>query len=393
MARDGNAFTLALTEFDNVEANLVKLERLWATMEKQIPAGISFGGTSGEYEKASRAFLHIRALMPSIDGFGLGAACWSLDEIAQSRLDAMELGEFSCEMSVERDIVAPGAELQEYRDRLERSRRALIRARLDELIGLVDSYLNEIKAGPSPDGTAPQWPDLTAAVAEIDRLLGTSVKRPPRWSDLRRHLSFGMEGDFTDIVTMDWPAVRPALHSAVYSDNDPIPVAVADLGELVRKRPTGPVPTALKWEVLNPADFERLLFCLISTTNGYENAKWLMHTSAPDRGRDLSVDRVIGDPLSGIIRQRVIVQAKHWLSRSVAVSDITTAREEVRAWEPPRVDRLIIATSGRFTADAVARVEADNQGRLYIEVQMWPESHLESLLASRPDLVAQFGLR
>ena len=47
-----------------------------------------------------------------------------------------------------------------------------------------------------------------------------------------------------------------------------------------------------------------------------------MQPNAPDRGRDISCERVIFDTLSGTRNQRVIIQAKHWLSKSVRVSDV-----------------------------------------------------------------------
>jgi hypothetical protein len=53
---------------------------------------------------------------------------------------------------------------------------------------------------------------------------------------------------------------------------------------------------------------------------------------------------------------------------------------------------VIIATSGRFTTDAVTWVEGHN-ARDRLQVDMWPESHLEMLLAERPWLVEQMGLR
>jgi hypothetical protein len=62
-------------------------------------------------------------------------------------------------------------------------------------------------------------------------------------------------------------------------------------------------------------------------------------------------------------------------------------------WEPPPVDVLIIATSGRLTTDAVDWIERHNRENRRPQIEMWPESHLESLLAQRPALVAEFGLR
>lgn len=118
-----------------------------------------------------------------------------------------------------------------------------------------------------------------------------------------------------------------------------------------------------------------------------------MQTQAPDRGRDLSVTRVFEDALAGTYRNRVIIQCKHWQSRSVAPKDIATLKEQIPLWEPPRVDTCIIATSGRFTADAVAAIEKHNLSNNALRIEMFPESHLERLLASRPTLIAEFNLR
>lgn len=102
---------------------------------------------------------------------------------------------------------------------------------------------------------------------------------------------------------------------------------------------------------------------------------------APGRGRDLSVYRVHVDSLGGTIRQRVIIQCKHWLSKSVGAQEITALREQMRLWEPPRVDVHVIATSERFTSDAVAIIEKHNQSDSALKIEMWPESHLD--LASK----------
>lgn len=177
------------------------------------------------------------------------------------------------------------------------------------------------------------------------------------------------------------------------SDDEPIPVDVEDLGDLVRAKPRGSVPTELRWERLTDEDFERVIFSLISTTEGYENPEWLTHTRAPDRGRDLSVMRVLEDRLGGTRRNRVIIQCRHWLSKSVSDRDVSHLRDQMSHWEPPRVDVLVIATSGRFSSDAVHSIEQHNQGDRALKIELWASSHLERLLASRPDLIAEFGLR
>jgi len=139
--------------------------------------------------------------------------------------------------------------------------------------------------------------------------------------------------------------------------------------------------------------FEHLVFAMIAGTPGYENAQWLMHTNAPDRSRDVSAERVVNDPLSGTMRQRVIVQCKNWRSKSVAVGDVSSAVAAMALWEPPRVDVLVVATTGRFTADAVTWIERHNHEGTRPRVEPWPDSHLELLLSQRAELVTEFGLR
>jgi hypothetical protein len=38
-------------------------------------------------------------------------------------------------------------------------------------------------------------------------------------------------------------------------------------------------------------------------------------------------------------------------------------------------------------------VEQHNQADRALNISMWPENHLERLLAARPHLIAQFGLK
>jgi Restriction endonuclease len=209
---------------------------------------------------------------------------------------------------------------------------------------------------------------------------------------MRRHLSFAQGCDLHDIADHDWPSVKQDIESALYGALDPVPVSVSDLAEIASTQPVGKVSTELAWSVLSNEGFERLVFNLILDAPGYENARWLTHTSAPDHGRDLSVDRVVTDSW-GVMRSRVIIQCKHWLSRSIAPSDVAAALAAIKLCEPPPVDVLIIATSGRFSADAVTWIEKHNHERTRPAVEPWPESHLESALAERAPLVAEFGLR
>ncbi|MBU2603406.1 MAG: restriction endonuclease [Actinobacteria bacterium] len=322
-----------------------------------------------------------------------------LNEIAQRRLDANEIGEIDFLVAVSEDLEEPSRLLREYRHRFDKKRRQLVRDAILEAIDEVDADLRRL--GDDLDGPAgvdervesPVLAGLNEHVAQIRTLLGTSSPVPPRWGDLLRHLHFGLYCDVRDVMDTDWPAVKAGLRSSLYGETEPVPVQVTDLSELVNAKPGGPVASRLNWVALSEEDFERLVFALISSESGYENPQWLTKTSAADRGRDLSVDRVHTDPLAGTTRQRVIVQCKHWLAKSISPAEVALLKEQMRLNEPPKVDVCVIATSGRFTSDAIQLIETHNVSDTGLRMEMWPESHLELLLAGRPWLIAQFRLR
>jgi hypothetical protein len=387
----------ALERFEATEANLMKLERLWNELEELTPRSIEFGG-SPEHEDRARSYADVLRALPAIDGWRPETEPMELRDIAQNRLDALEVGEPHISASVETDIEKPGRELREYRFRLNQKRRALIRDALVNLIDAIDEDVRQLKAtagSTEPPASPPDddWAVLLGHVREIEVLLGSSVPKPPRWGDMLRHIKFAELGDLDDIDNVDWPSIKKGLRKDLYGENEPLPVGVADLGDLVATRPGGSVTTALAWENLDDDGFERLIFSLISNEPGYENPEWLMRTRAPDRGRDLSVTRVTADGLSGTRRQRVVIQCKHWLSKSVALTDVSGARDQMALWPNPPVDILIVATSGRFTSDAVAWIEQHNQSGIRPQIEMWAESHLERVLASRPALIAEARLR
>lgn len=393
-------FTEALRQFDATEANLKRLEELWLEIEKLIPDGMAINASTVEavrYADLCRAFSRIRSAVPKLDGFELTDDVMDLDAIFMSRVDANESGEISCKIGVEREIHKQGETLREYRFRFAGQRRALVRAAMERALRAVDDLLAELtppeEQSDSDPVRHPKWQVLKERIAEINVLRGSALKSPPRWSDLHRHLAFGLVQDLRDIIRMDWPAAKPALEAALYATTDPIPVVVDDLAVLVRAAPTGRVVTALRWEAIDPNTFERLVFNLVSNANGYSNAKWLTHTNAPDRGRDISVERTVVDPLTGTYVYRVIVQCKHWRTKSIGVPEVTTLVSQMSLWEPPKVDELIIATTGKFATDAVDWVEKRNARRETPMIAMWPDAHLELLLAERPHLVSEFRLR
>ena len=386
----------ALQQFEATEANLAKLESLWERIEQLQPSGPAFGGLP-EYEELCLAFRRVMPGLPAIDGFRLTYCLYDYDEAGQMQLDAAEVGDIEAQVAVNRALEEQGRELREYRFRLQAKRRELVRGRLVRLMDEMDGVLTGLRSegeGRETNATitGPGWERLKGGVSEIDTLIGAG-SRPTRWSDLQRHLHFGVQGDLSDILMLDWPAVKKSLTSQLYGQHDPVPVTADDLGEIVAAGPTGPVTARLDWQALTDEDFERLVFLLISEAPGYENPEWLQKTHAPDRGRDMSVVRVEPDSLGGVRRYRTIIQCKHWLSRSVGPSDVGDARSQMELWQPPRVDVLVIATTGRFTADAISLVERHNQSDRALNIAMWPDSHLERLLAARPHLIGQFRLR
>lgn len=388
----------ALRHFEAAEANLVKIEKVLSEIESAIPQGIVFGEDL-EYETNCRSFDALLRSLPKIDGWKPDIGLMELDEIAQNRLDAQEVGEIECAVSVERQIGEPARLLREYRYRFNQKRRALVREALTDLIDSIDGNLRVLSKLLLEERETNEviehieFESLKSNVAQIGMLLGSSVSQPAKWADLHRHMHFAMIADLNDIIEHDWPSVKSGLRKSLYGGKEPIPIDIDDLGLLVNTKPRGPVATRLRWDTLNEEEFERLMFVLISAEQGYENPEWLMRTNAPDRGRDLSVYRVYTDPLGGTIRQRVIIQCKHWLTKSVGPAEVSTLRDQMKLWEPPRVDVHVIATSGRFTSDAVAIIEKHNQSDTALRIEMWPESHIERLLASRPAIIAEFSLR
>ena len=389
----------ALRQFESTEANIVKLEKIWIYIEEKIGTSISFEFADTEYENNVRSFKTLLESLPNIDGWKPNIDLMDLNEIAQNRLDASDLGEIEYTVSVEERISEPGKLIREYRYRFNQKRRELIRDSLVELIDIVDEDLRILSKDLGENANLGQsisnrrFEDLKEHIAQIDTLLGNSAPRPSKWSYLHRHLHFGQLGDLQDIVRLDWPNVKAGLNINLDGEQDPLPVEVDDLATRVNSKPSGPVATKLAWDKLTSEDFERLIYVLISSEIGYENPEWLMKTNAPDRGRDLSVYRVFNDNLGGTKRQRTIIQCKHWLSKSISINEITEAREQMKLWEPPRIDILVITTTGRFTSDGVDLIERHNQSDLALEIEMWPESHLEKILASKPSIIAEFNLR
>lgn len=393
------ALDKALRELEATEANLAKLEDLSDRMSEKIPKGIAFGKNGG-YERLRMAYSQILDELPEIDGWKPDQLPRALDDIARQRLSDAELGDPTMCVGTYEWLEEPRRQLRHYRFKFDQKRKEIVRnaasdvrSRIDGLLeALAEEYELEDPDDPSEEiKEDPNFQTLDELVAQLETLLG-SLPRPNRWSDLRRHLHFGQIKDLHDIINLDWPEVSQGLENELYGSDEPLPVDVSDLSELSEASSNDTVATGLDWDSLTSEEFERLIFALISSTKNYENPQWLTHENAPDRGRDMSVERVTVDELRGTKRERVIIQCRHRRSSSISPRDVTELVEKMRLWEDPPVDALIIATSGRFTSDAIGIVEKRNRTER-LQVEMWPESRLEMLLSRRPDLIAQFGLR
>lgn len=379
---------------DRAAANLAKLQTIWDRAQQMIPSSPQ-RGTNREYEDLRRAWASLLVGLPPIDGLTVTEELPDIDEAGQSFIDYFEIGEHP--FALMNELEKPGHQLDEYRFRLAQARRRAIHDRLNDLTSTINVTLTQITESVERDSSThvddPRTEVIEDSISEIERLLGDTTDRKGRWGDLHRHLHFGQGHDWHDIAEIDWPSVRADIEAASLSESDPLPVPAIDLGVAASARPSGGASIGLTWAVLDDDGFERLLFDLLRGFPSYQNVEWLTKTRAPDRGRDLSAERVIKDDGGTIRTDRVIIQAKHWTSKSVAPVDITNTMATLPLWEPPVIRTLVIATSGRFTSDAVAIAEKHNADGKLPFIELWPESRLETQLSQRPDLIASYGLR
>jgi hypothetical protein len=378
---------------DRAAANLAKLDSVWERAQPHIPTGPS-AGSNREYDDLCRHWDVLLGALPKVDGWTVTEPLPDIDAAGRALIDYLDIGEPP--FSLMNDLEEPGRQLDEYRFALGQARRRAVNERIQELIRIIEARIERVVADLPHDSEPFETPDtqqVRDGFRELDRLLGDTTERRGRWYDMGRHLHFSQPGDWRDIVDMDWPDIRANLESMALTELDPIPVADMDLGQAARSHPSGGVTTDLGWANLNEDGFERLLYDLLRGFPDYQNVQWLMKTHAPDRGRDLSLERVIRDP-SGLVRtERVIVQAKHFTSKSVGPNEIQQSLAPLPLWEPPAVRALVIATSGRFSSDAIGVVEKHNNDGKTPLIELWPNSQLEAMLARRPDLVEAHNLR
>lgn len=392
-----------LTTLDKVAVNLGKLEKIWERAQPLLPTSPQLG-TTPEYRTLSRQWADLLSGLRPIDGWTITEPLPDMNDVGRAYIESADISvlpEAAWSMAEK-----PGEDLAEYRYRLDKTRRRAISARLTTLVAQISENLADLVRalptredyfaslnGPSQRVDLDEAQEIENLISEVDRLLGDTVVRKGRWGDLYRHLRFGQVHDWHDIHESDWPSVLGDIEAAKIGDEDPIPVPDIDLGVASATRPTGAASTALNWAALKPDGFERLLYDILRTLDGYQNVMWPTKTNAPDRGRDLSLEQVFKGPAGTTRTERVLVQAKHYTSKSVGPTDVQESLASLSLWEPPVIRTLIIATSSHFTSDAMGVIERHNEQGKQPYIEMWPSSHLEALLAQHPQLAITHGLR
>lgn len=391
----------ALVQFDATDANIKRLESIIEEMGKVAAKAVHYIADSPSlrerYNELEEGWRLVSAALPAIGGVRIFAEPVHPDRLFEADLEEHEGYYEDIVRANELREAAGGAmeDLSRYRQAFNTMRRRLVRDRLIEVMTGMTNMLKDAAATTSNsnvDAEAEMVDEVRARFGEIERLCGGYVPESKGWQDLRRHLAWGQGCDIHEMHWNDWPLVRQDIEAWLYSSPlEPVPVNATDLADIVQSKPSGRLTIALSWSVLDDNAFERLLYNIILEASEYTNPQWLTRTSAPDRGRDLSCERAVHDPLSGTRYERLVIQAKHYQAKSVAVPDVYTPTAQMRLWDPP-VAVLIVATSGRFTNDAVDWIEKHNARGELPRVEAWPDSHLEMLLARRPHLTAEFGL-
>ena len=382
-----------IKQFEIIEANLDKAEKIW---QKVTP--FFSGKNENDLSKLNDSLLEILSTLPAINGWKIPITVFELEEIQKMLYenDLVSDPEYSIEMN--QKFYQQEKNLQKYKRYLNKERRKIVRDEIKASIEEIDKVLRELSIKYSdiePRNMKVKDNDfemIKSKVSKIEILLGSN-KRPNRWSDLNRHIHFSLVQDLIDIINNDWPIILKSLDSVLYSEDEALPTQVTDLSVLSSKSIEDNVIKRLKWENLTSNDFERLIYNLVSNTNTYVNPQWLTNINSPDKGRDISIEQIIDDPLIGATYKRIFIQCKHWLQKSISRNDVYLCEKDIKLWEPPAIDTLIIATSGRFTTGAIEYIENQNLSNSRLKIIMWPESHIESLLSKRPGVIAEFGLR
>ena len=181
-----------LSAMDRAAANRDKLERVWERARPLLPAGPS-RGSEPEYDDLARAWKDLLTGLPAIDEWTITEELPNADDLGKSYIAYSEFG--GPPFNVQEEAEQPTRDLAEYRFRLNRTHRRAARQRLQELCGAIDTALPRLLDGVprnSPDKLEHEaMAEISAAIDEIERLMGDTAQRRGRWSEMHRHMYFG----------------------------------------------------------------------------------------------------------------------------------------------------------------------------------------------------------
>jgi hypothetical protein len=130
----------SLELFDRVAVNLDNLQQVVDEMDELTDIdGIVIETSNARYDQLVREFADHVSGLPPIDGFSIDVTLISAHDLGQWRIDAIDVPEAL--VGLREMIDAPGIAISEYRHRLQRERRQLVRQRAEGLTGQVDALL------------------------------------------------------------------------------------------------------------------------------------------------------------------------------------------------------------------------------------------------------------
>lgn len=389
----------AIEELNKVSVNLELLKKKWTELKELLdyPANGNWS-QEGKQQYANKCleFNDILKAIPKIRDIKIRNLLPEYDWMSHYGRDVNDLDEPDMVVSFYSEIFEQGSEISQYEHALKRERRRLILNQVQQCVEDIDKILDLLNVNleernPSDPLKPEDITPLRERIRQLDGLMGDSVSRPPRWSDLNRHLHFGLVHDLNDIIQLDWPSIKPSIDTLFYG-NDPLPIITQDIGELVDSADkSGKIGTSLNWTVITDKQFERLCADLLKSSPHWENVEWLTPTHASDRGRDIEAFWVYQDVIRGTIRERTLVQCKHRPNKSVSPKDIETLQN--LSMIHGKVDLYVVITSGKFSDQVTQIVDKWNESNSKPTVELWEHWKLEQLLASHPYIIKLYGLR
>jgi hypothetical protein len=388
----------AIEELNKVSVNLELLKKKWSEIEKLLdyPANGNWSREGkSQYENKRLEFNDILKAIPKIRDIKIQNLLPEYDWVSQGGRDVADLGEVDMFASFYSEVFKQASEISQYEHAFKRERRRLIRNQVQQCVEDIDKILDLLNVDlEGRDSSDPLKPEeispLKERVSQLDGLMGDSVSRPPKWSDLNRHLHFGLVHDLCDIIQLDWPSIKPSIDSLFYG-NDPRPIITQDVGDLIDSADkTGIIGTSLNWTSITDVQFERLCADLLKALPNWENVEWLTPTHASDRGKDLEAFWVYQDAARGTIRERTLVQCKHRPNKSVSPKDIETLQN--LSVTHGKADLYLVITSGKFSDQVTQIVDGWNESNQRLKVELWEHWKLEQLLASHPHIIKLYGL-